>query len=93
MTEHASAIEETVAPPLMTTRCSYSGVMGFQTSKELWESVQSSFFVFNQRVQARKIALKMTDYLRIMKSHADNPTLAGSSVTFGDLVSQVLTQD
>lgn len=75
-------------------------VMGFQTSKDLWEVVQNLFGVQSRAEenylkqvfqQTRKNALKMTDYLKIMKSHADNLTLAGSQISTRDLVSQVLT--
>ncbi|XP_022151683.1 uncharacterized protein LOC111019598 [Momordica charantia] len=75
-------------------------VMGFSTSRELWTAVQELFGVQSRAEvdylkqvfqQTCKGSLQMIEYLKLMKSHADNLALAGSSVSVRDLVSQVLT--
>lgn len=74
-------------------------VMGFDNAKDLWEVVQNLFGIQSRAredylrqmfQQTRKGTSKMSDYLRLMKSHADNLGQAGSPVSLRNLVSQVL---
>lgn len=76
-----------------------SEVMGFETSKSLWDAVKDLFgvktrsnIVYYKREfqKMQKGELKMSDYLKTMKKLADNLTLAGHLVPLEDLVSQVL---
>lgn len=74
-------------------------VMGHQNSKNLWEVIHQLFGVhskaeedFLRQVfqQTRKGSMKMSDYLCVMKTNADNLAMAGSPVSDRALVSQVL---
>ncbi|XP_022148963.1 uncharacterized protein LOC111017501 [Momordica charantia] len=74
-------------------------VMGYENACDLWAAIQELFGVQSQAEedylrqvfqQTRKGSLKMTDFLRVMKSHADNLGQAGSPVPTRSLISQVL---
>lgn len=74
-------------------------VMGFDNAKDLWAAIQDLLGVQSKAKedylrqvfqQSRKNSLKMSDYLRVMKNHADNLGQAGSPVSTRNLVSQVL---
>lgn len=75
-------------------------VMGFQNSKDLWEAVQELVGIQSKAEidylkclfqQTRKGALKMGEYLALMKKYFDGLALAGSPVSVDDLVSQILS--
>lgn len=74
-------------------------VMGYENVQDLWAAIQDLFGVQSRAEedylrqifqQSRKGNLKMTEYLCIMKNHADNLGQAGSPVTTRSLISQVL---
>lgn len=75
-------------------------VMGHETAADLWTSVQNLFGMQSQAEEdylrqvfqsTRKNSLKMTDYLRIMKTNADNLGQAtGTSISGRMLNSQTL---
>lgn len=73
--------------------------MGHESAQSLWSAIQERFGI-QSRVEedylcqvfqfTRKGLMKMNDYLRVMKNHADNLELAGSPIPQHSLVSQVL---
>lgn len=74
-------------------------VMGYENAKDLWAAIQELFGVQSRAeedylhhvfYQTRKGSLKMADYLRVIKTHADNLGQAGSHVSPHSLISQVL---
>lgn len=74
-------------------------VTGFDSAKEFWDTIKDLFGIqsraeedYLRKVfqQCRKGNLKMSDYLRLMKSHANNLGQAGSLVSSRNLVTQVL---
>lgn len=74
-------------------------VMGYDNAKDLWAAIQELFGVQSRAEedylrqtfqQTRKGSLKMADYLRVMKTYADNLGQAGSPVSTRSLISQVL---
>lgn len=74
-------------------------LIGFESANELWEAIQELFGVQSRAEedylrqifqQTQKGNTKMSEYLRIMKSHSDNLAQAGSPITTRALISQVL---
>lgn len=74
-------------------------LMGFENVKELWEAIEELFGVQSRAEedylrqvfqQTRKGNMKMSEYLRVMKTRSDNLAQAGSPVTTRALVSQIL---
>ena len=77
-----------------------SELIGYETSKRLWEAIRDLFGVRNRsdivyykrefnKLQKRN--MKMSEYLKNMKRLVDNLALAGHRVTLDDLISQTLT--
>lgn len=75
-----------------------SELMGYDTSRKLWNATNELFgvktrsnAVFYKREFAKmqKGNLKMEEYLKAMKGHADNLALAGHPVSLDDLVTQI----
>ncbi|TXG48382.1 hypothetical protein EZV62_027676 [Acer yangbiense] len=76
-----------------------SEVIGSETSKDLWESINTLFglktksniaYYKREFQKLQKGGMKMSDYLKAAKKLADNLALAGRPVPLEDLVSQVL---
>ncbi|XP_038902487.1 uncharacterized protein LOC120089143 [Benincasa hispida] len=74
-------------------------VMGYENYKYLWAAIQELFGLQSRAgedylrqvfQQTCKGAMKMPEYLRVMKTHSDNLGLTGSPVPTRALVSQVL---
>jgi hypothetical protein len=77
-----------------------SELMGYETSKQLWEAIRDLFGLKNRSnivyykrefSKLQKGTMKMVDYLKSMKKLVDNLALAGHPVTLDDLISQTLT--
>ncbi|KAL5543220.1 hypothetical protein UlMin_010930 [Ulmus minor] len=77
-----------------------SELIGYETSKLLWEAIRDLFGVRNisnivyykkEFNKLQKGNMKMSEYLKNMKRLVDNLALAGHRVTLDDLISQTLT--
>ncbi|KAI9178083.1 hypothetical protein LWI28_022537 [Acer negundo] len=77
-----------------------SELMGYETSKQLWDAIRDLFGVKNRSNvvlykrefnHLKKGNIKMGEYLKAIKKLVDNLALAEHHVTLDDLVSQVLT--